>query len=241
MLAANSHIDFCPVIEHFEVTGRFLASLKALEGSLRNKGLNEQALETIGNVYRNQFIQVVEQCVNEARTKPYSNRSNRKSEINAAMPGPPSRRGPRPDSGVDVDEGSSEDSLSIALLGSSFGVDDGLGRCSSTGTEIRSSNGAGGRMLMPVMEQVPGDGGDDGPNPSGMPGGLYGDFAPGMTEDVMTGSWAYGVPQTNLATGLTEILSGSGPGSGPSPYAGWDMALPSNQTGQFDFPGYGSR
>ncbi|EGY18536.1 uncharacterized protein VDAG_09062 [Verticillium dahliae VdLs.17] len=233
--------DFCPVIEHFEVTGRFLASLKALEGSLRNKGLNEQALETIGNVYRNQFIQVVEQCVNEARTKPYSNRSNRKSEINAAMPGPPSRRGPRPDSGVDVDEGSSEDSLSIALLGSSFGVDDGLGRCSSTGTEIRSSNGAGGRMLMPVMEQVPGDGGDDGPNPSGMPGGLYGDFAPGMTEDVMTGSWAYGVPQTNLATGLTEILSGSGPGSGPSPYAGWDMALPSNQTGQFDFPGYGSR
>ncbi|KAM0566866.1 hypothetical protein ACHAP6_005511 [Verticillium nonalfalfae] len=52
--------DFCPVIEHFEVTGRFLASLKALEGSLRNKGLNEQALETIGNVYRNQFIQVVE-------------------------------------------------------------------------------------------------------------------------------------------------------------------------------------
>lgn len=161
--------DFCPVIEHFEITDRFLDGLAALEDSLRNKGLSEPVLETIGNLYRNQLIQVVEQCVGDARARPYSNRSNRKSGDAPASSGPPrpgllfGRAVPRPDSGVDLDEASSEgDGLSSSVGASwSYGHmtdEHGLRRSPSTATEVRVGSGvgggvAGGRMLMPVVEQ----------------------------------------------------------------------------------------
>lgn len=161
--------DFCPVIEHFEITNRFMEGLKSLEGSLRNKGLNESVLETIGNLYRNKLIQVAEQCIEEARTRPYSNRSNRKGEttvssayLAATRPGLLFGRGAqRPDSGIDLDEGSSEGDFSVGLLSTSgFGQDEsvygssGLKRSSSAATEVRVS-GAGGRVLTPLVEQRP--------------------------------------------------------------------------------------
>ncbi|KAH6692208.1 hypothetical protein F5X68DRAFT_200452 [Plectosphaerella plurivora] len=160
--------DFCPVIEHFEITDRFIAGLAELEDSLRNKGLSEPVLETIGNLYRNRLIQVVEQCVGDARARPYSNRSNRRSGDAPASSGPPKagllfgRAAPRPDSGVDLDEGSSEGDAVSSAAGASWSyglaLEDvrGLRRSPSTATEVRVGSGivgSGGRMLMPLVEQ----------------------------------------------------------------------------------------
>ncbi|KAL0933614.1 uncharacterized protein CTRU02_210413 [Colletotrichum truncatum] len=157
--------DFCPVIEHFELQTQFMNSLKTIEGNLRNKGLNEQALETIGNIYRNQFIQIIEQCIANAQMMPYSNRSNRKNETSPSrlpVPRHITRTVPRPDSGVDVDEGS-EDSQSVAVFsGHGFDSQGILGhsdsvrtvrRVSSTSTEFRGS--VPSRTLQPLMEQLP--------------------------------------------------------------------------------------
>ncbi|TEA15636.1 hypothetical protein C8034_v001484 [Colletotrichum sidae] len=158
-------LDFCPVIEHFELQAQFMNSLKTIEGNLRNKGLNEQALETIGNIYRNQFIQVIEQCIANAQHMPYSNRSNRKNEPSPSrllIPRHMTRSNPRPDSGVVLDDGS-EDSQSVAVF--TAGVLDGQGllghsdsvrtvrSLSSTSTEFRGS--AQQRPLQPLMEQQP--------------------------------------------------------------------------------------
>ncbi|WQF86799.1 Putative Zinc finger C2H2-type [Colletotrichum destructivum] len=162
------HFDFCPVIEHFELQAQFMNSLKDVEDSLRNKGMTQQALETIGNIYRNQFIQVIEQCITNAQTMPYSNRSNRKNEPSPSRflaPRHLTRTVPRPDSGVDVDEGS-EDSQSVTVFPG--GVFDGQGllghsdsvktvrRVSSTSSESRSS--VPPRPLQPLMEQQPASG-----------------------------------------------------------------------------------
>lgn len=143
-------------------------SLKDVEDSLRNKGMTQQALETIGNIYRNQFIQVIEQCITNAQMMPYSNRSNRKNEPSPSRflaPRHLTRTVPRPDSGVDVDEGS-EDSQSVTVFPG--GVFDGQGllghsdsvktvrRVSSTSSESRSS--VPPRPLQTLMEQQPASG-----------------------------------------------------------------------------------
>ncbi|KAL2759911.1 hypothetical protein ACRALDRAFT_1079156 [Sodiomyces alcalophilus JCM 7366] len=164
--------DFCPVIEHFEVTTRLMDSLTTLETSLRDKGLNPQALETIGNLYRNQFIQVLAQCVGEAKMRPYSNRSNRRVEptanSNAFMhaSGPSTMRAgrkfaSRPDSGVEVDadefEGWQEGSVSAANFpypGYSTGCGPDGGWESS---DARAGYGTGVRPLMPLIEVVGGE------------------------------------------------------------------------------------
>ncbi|KAH9225492.1 hypothetical protein K456DRAFT_59449 [Colletotrichum gloeosporioides 23] len=156
--------DFCPVIEHFELQTQFMNSLKIVEGSLRNKGLNEPTLETIGNIYRNHFIQVIEHCIANAQNMPYSNRSNRKNEPSPSRLLVPRQmaRAPRPDSGVDVDDGS-EDSGSVAVFpGGGFDGQGMLGhsdsvrtvrRVSSTSSEFRGS--VPSRTLQPLMEQLP--------------------------------------------------------------------------------------
>ncbi|OHE99632.1 hypothetical protein CORC01_04990 [Colletotrichum orchidophilum] len=157
--------DFCPVIEHFELQNQFMNSLKDVEDSLRNKGMTPQALETIGNIYRNQFIQVIEQCIANAQNMPYSNRSNRKNEPSPSRllaPRHLTRTVPRPDSGVDVDEGS-EDSQSVAVFpGGPFDGQGMLGhsdsvrtvrRASSTPEEFRGS--VPPRTLQPLIEQPP--------------------------------------------------------------------------------------
>jgi hypothetical protein len=98
---------------------QFLSGLKTFQDTLLNKGLNERTLETLESLYRDRFIQVIEQCVSASQAMPYANRSNRKSD-------PISRRysaakdqlriTPRPDSGVDVDEGSEDGQLYVDLI-----------------------------------------------------------------------------------------------------------------------------
>ncbi|KAK1953519.1 hypothetical protein LY78DRAFT_697821 [Colletotrichum sublineola] len=169
--------DFCPVIEHFELQAQFMNSLKDVEDRLRDKGMTPQALETIGNIYRNQFIQVIEQCIANSQMMPYSNRSNRKNESSPTRYVAPrhlARNAPRPDSGVDVDEGGSDDSQSVTLF--SGGLFDGQGmlahsdsvrtvrRVSSTSSEFRNS--VLPRTLQPLMEQLPPSGPGIGGSPS---------------------------------------------------------------------------
>ncbi|KAK2001484.1 hypothetical protein LX36DRAFT_688798 [Colletotrichum falcatum] len=160
--------DFCPVIEHFELQAKFMNSLKDVEDNLRDKGMTQQALETIGDIYRNQFIQVIEQCIADSQMMPYSNRSNRKNDpspSNLVARRHSARSAPRPDSGVDVDA-SSEDSQSVAVFPG--GLLDGqvmlahsdsvrtVRRVSSTSSEFRNS--ALPRTLQPLMEQLPSSG-----------------------------------------------------------------------------------
>ncbi|ROT42861.1 hypothetical protein SODALDRAFT_327020 [Sodiomyces alkalinus F11] len=167
--------EFCPVIEHFEVTTRFMDSLEMLESSLRDKGLKPQALETIGNLYRNQFIQVLQQCVDEAKVRPYSNRSNRRGEptananananANAFVPAG-GKFARRPDSGVEVEademEGWQEGSMSAVGipypgLGAGCGpLRDDAGRGWES-SDTRPEYGTGARRLMPLVSVVGGE------------------------------------------------------------------------------------
>ncbi|KAF6834591.1 zinc finger domain-containing protein [Colletotrichum plurivorum] len=253
--------DFCPVIEHFELQTQFLNSLKIVEGNLRNKGLNEQALETIGNIYRNQFIQVIEQCIAKAQTMPYSNRSNRKNEPSPSRPMVArhiTRTVPRPDSGVELDDGS-EDSQSVAVFpGGAF---DGNGllshsdsvrtvrRVSSTSTEFRGSMPS--RTLQPLLEQLPATdlGFSEAVSHQPSPQQQHqqsleqlAGFMPvtnGMTPDMAAQLWAYqsGHLAPTSTPGQLNMFPPTADGIEQAPYLEWGPGL-QDEHGMYNFSGY---
>ncbi|OHW92391.1 hypothetical protein CSPAE12_09008 [Colletotrichum incanum] len=264
--------DFCPVIEHFELQAQFMNSLKDVEDSLRNKGMTQQALETIGNIYRNQFIQVIEQCIANAQMMPYSNRSNRKNEPSPSRfvaPRHLTRNVPRPDSGVDLDEGS-EDSQSVAVF--TGGVFDGQGmlghsdsvrtvrRVSSTSSEFRNSIPP--RTLQPLIEQLPasafGIGGSSSPQQKQSPSqqqhqqlpqqppmfDQQADFMPmvsGITPEMATQLWAYsGNVETRPSPGQTSMYAPAMDTNGQDQFLVWNSGL-QDHNGMYDFSGYMSR
>ncbi|KAH7309728.1 hypothetical protein B0I35DRAFT_85590 [Stachybotrys elegans] len=107
---------FTPVIEHFELSSRYLESFHLLQGSLRNMISNPNTLDTLATQFQQCFIESVQRCIRTAQNMPYANRSNKKNEPpkgqnvfnDYAVP----RKGrgilPRPDSGVVMDDGSDE-------------------------------------------------------------------------------------------------------------------------------------
>lgn len=114
--------DFTPVIEHFELSSQYLAAFDFLQTSLRNKISNPATLETLATKFHHCFIEAVESCSAVARSMPYTNRSNKRSEpprvpssqsLNARKPRALTSR---PDSGVVMDDGSEE---SGSVLGAS--------------------------------------------------------------------------------------------------------------------------
>ncbi|GKT65369.1 zinc finger domain-containing protein [Colletotrichum tofieldiae] len=262
--------DFCPVIEHFELQAQFMNSLKDVEDSLRNKGMTQQALETIGNIYRNQFIQVIEQCIANAQMMPYSNRSNRKNEPSPSRfvaPRHLTRNVPRPDSGVDVDEGS-EDSQSVAVFPG--GVFDGQGmlghsdsvktvrRVSSTSSEFRNSIPP--RTLQPLMEQLPasafGIGGSPSPQQKLSPSqqqhqqmpqqppvfDQQADFMPvvnGITPEMAAQLWAYRDDnvETRPSPGQMGMYAPVMNTNGQTQFLDWNSGL-QDHNGMYDFSGY---
>jgi hypothetical protein len=122
---ANVSVEFCPVIEHFELQAQFMATLINLQQSLCNKGLKERTVETIDNIYRNGFIHVMEQCKANAQSLPYTNRSNKKNEgqsVTASKLENQIGDRPRPDSGVVVDDASDDGSGTQSVAQSTWGV-----------------------------------------------------------------------------------------------------------------------
>ena len=117
-------IDFTPVIEHFEISTRYLESFQDLQNSLRDKISNPATLETLATKFHQCFVETLEQCIDQAQKMPYTNRSNKKNESTRTQITPSfvPRKGrdilPRPDSGVVMDDGSEE---SGSILDSSLG------------------------------------------------------------------------------------------------------------------------
>ncbi|KAK2035269.1 hypothetical protein LX32DRAFT_669374 [Colletotrichum zoysiae] len=262
--------DFCPVIEHFELQAHFMNSLKEVEDRLRDKGMTQQALETIGNIYRNQFIQVIEQCIANSQMMPYSNRSNRKNEPSPSRLVAPrhlNRNAPRPDSGVDVDEGS-EDSQSVAIFPGGFFDGQGIlahsdsvrtvRRVSSTSSEFKNS--VPPRALQPLMEQLPASGPGIGGSPSPrqtlsparqqqqqMPqqpsmSDQHADFTPMMSEmtpEMAAQLWAYHVDnvETRSSPDQTNMYPAEMSTIGQNQFMGWNSGL-QDHNGMYDFSGY---
>lgn len=111
-------LDFCPVVEHFELQSQFFATLASLQEKLRNKGLNERTVDTIDSIYRNGFINVIECCVSNTQSMPYANRSNKKNDtISRAIPKPDPRNQANRDSGVVIDDISDDGSGTQSSLG----------------------------------------------------------------------------------------------------------------------------
>lgn len=112
-------LDYTPVIEHFELSTHYLSAFESLHVSLRNLISNPATLETLATKFEQCFIETVQQCVAEAQSRPYVNRSNKRNE--APRPQAPQslmlRKSrdvrPRPDSGVVIDD-ASEESGSVA-------------------------------------------------------------------------------------------------------------------------------
>ncbi|OLN94104.1 hypothetical protein CCHL11_07181 [Colletotrichum chlorophyti] len=261
--------EFCPVIEHFELEKSFMNSLKSVEDNLRNKGVPQQTLETIGNIYRNQFIQVIEQCIANAQMMPYSNRSNRKNEPSPSRflaPRHTNRGAPRPDSGVDVDEGS-EDSQSVAVFPS--GVFEGqaimrhsdsirtVRRVPSISSEFRGS--VPSQPLQPLMEQLPTSGFSLREDRSPSQQSLSQDqqqqmsqqqkfndsasFMPMgnvMTSDIAAQLWAYrggNLEPTPSQGQMDNIFAPVADVDGQSQFLDWNSEL-QDHNGLYDFSGY---
>lgn len=116
--------DFTPVIEHFELETDYLVSFQELQADLRDKMRNPQTLETLATKFQQCFVETLQRLISEAQSKPYTNRSNKKSEIaRSQIPQNPILRKsrdilPRPDSGVIMDDGSEE---SGSIMGSGLG------------------------------------------------------------------------------------------------------------------------
>lgn len=99
--------------------------------SLRDKISNPATLETLSTKFHQCFIETLEKCIADAQSMPYTNRSNKKSEI-VKTQAPQTivqrkSRGiqPRPDSGVVMDDGS-EESGSVMGVGLGFGPRDSI-------------------------------------------------------------------------------------------------------------------
>ncbi|KPM40243.1 hypothetical protein AK830_g6345 [Neonectria ditissima] len=120
--ALLTQLDFTPVIEHFELTSNYLVSFQQLQISLRDKISNPATLETLSTKFHQCFVETLEKCIADAQSMPYTNRSNKKSEITKTQTPQTivqrKSRGilPRPDSGVVMDDGS-EESGSVMGLG----------------------------------------------------------------------------------------------------------------------------
>lgn len=242
-------------------------SLKSVEDNLRNKGMTPQALETIGNIYRNQFIQVIEQCISNAQMMPYCNRSNRKNEPSPSRfvaPRHLTRSVPRPDSGVDVDEGS-EDSQSVALFPG--GGLDGQGmmshsdsvrtvrRVSSTSSEFRGS--VPPRTLQPLMEQLPASDFHLGGSPHHQPSPAqqqhqqlpqqsqmfeqqaeFMQMASGMTPEMAAQLWGYrGSNVSSTLPGQMSMYATSTDVNGQNQFLDWNAGT-QDHNGMYGFSGY---
>lgn len=109
---------YTPVIEHFELSNHFLAAFSTLQTSLRDKISNPATLETLATKFHHCFVETIDRCIAESQLMPYTNRSNKRNEPSArfqstamtipAMPRKPREVRPRPDSGVVIDDGSTE-------------------------------------------------------------------------------------------------------------------------------------
>ncbi|KAH6981714.1 hypothetical protein BKA56DRAFT_672516 [Ilyonectria sp. MPI-CAGE-AT-0026] len=123
--------DFTPVIEHFELSSNYLVGFEQLQLSLRDKISNPATLETLSTKFHQCFIETLEKCIADAQSMPYTNRSNKKSEIVKTQPPQTivQRKSrviqPRPDSGVVMDDGS-EESGSVMGVGLGFGPRDSI-------------------------------------------------------------------------------------------------------------------
>ncbi|KAM5374789.1 hypothetical protein ACJZ2D_006283 [Fusarium nematophilum] len=155
--------EFTPVIEHFELAAKYQDAFEQLKISLLDKISNPATLETLSTKFYQCFVETLDQCITSAKSMPYTNRSNKKSEIvrssqAAATQGIVQRKGrdilPRPDSGVVMDDGSEES-------GSIMGVA-GLGHRDSVRTVRGVARRGSSQVPETVREVIPmADGGLD--------------------------------------------------------------------------------
>lgn len=110
--------EYTPVIEHFEVEAKYREAFDQLKYSLLDKISNPATLETLSTKFYQCFVETLDQCIANAQSMPYTNRSNKKNDIIRSQTTQSIRkpRGimPRPDSGVVMDDGS-EESGSVML------------------------------------------------------------------------------------------------------------------------------
>ncbi|RGP79748.1 hypothetical protein FLONG3_2061 [Fusarium longipes] len=110
--------EYTPVIEHFEVATKYQKAFEQLKLSLIDKMSNPATLETLSTKFYQCFVETLDQCITNAQSMPYTNRSNKKNEITRSQASQSivQRKSrdimPRPDSGVMIDDGS-EDSSSL--------------------------------------------------------------------------------------------------------------------------------
>ncbi|KAJ4251028.1 hypothetical protein NW762_011678 [Fusarium torreyae] len=139
--------EYTPVIEHFEVAASYQQAFEQLKLSLLDKISNPATLETLSTKFYQCFVETLDQCIANAQSMPYTNRSNKKNDIvrSQATQGIVQRKGrdimPRPDSGVVLDDGSEE---SGSVMGTGLGHRDSL----------RTVRGAAGRASSQVPETV---------------------------------------------------------------------------------------
>ncbi|KAF4446901.1 hypothetical protein F53441_9532 [Fusarium austroafricanum] len=110
--------EYTPVIEHFEIQAKYHEAFEQLKFSLLDKISNPATLETLSTKFYQCFIETIDHCIANAQSMPYTNRSNKKSDIirSQATQSVVRKREimPRPDSGVVMDDGS-EESGSVML------------------------------------------------------------------------------------------------------------------------------
>lgn len=109
--------EYTPVIEHFEVAAKYQLAFEQLKLSLLDKMSNPATLETLSTKFYQCFVETLDNCIANAQSMPYTNRSNKKNEI-ARSQAPQTivqRKSreimPRPDSGIILDDGSESSSL----------------------------------------------------------------------------------------------------------------------------------
>ncbi|KAF5006680.1 hypothetical protein FDECE_6972 [Fusarium decemcellulare] len=139
--------EYTPVIEHFELAASYQQAFEQLKYSLLDKISNPATLETLSTKFYQCFVETLDQCIANAQSMPYTNRSNKKGEIvrTQATQGIVQRKGreilPRPDSGVVMDDGSEE---SGSIMGTGLGHRD----------SVRTVRGAARRGSSQVPETV---------------------------------------------------------------------------------------
>ncbi|KAM0420409.1 hypothetical protein ACHAPT_011830 [Fusarium lateritium] len=116
--------EYTPVIEHFELAASYQQAFDQLKYSLLDKISNPATLETLSTKFFQCFVETLDQCISNAQSMPYTNRSNKKNEIvRSQTQAPVQRKGrdilPRPDSGVVLDDGSEE---SESIMGTTTGL-----------------------------------------------------------------------------------------------------------------------
>ncbi|KAF5024370.1 hypothetical protein F66182_3557 [Fusarium sp. NRRL 66182] len=144
--------EYTPVIEHFEVAASYQQAFEQLKISLIDKISNPATLETLSTKFYQCFVETLDQCIANAQSMPYTNRSNKKNDIirSQATQSVVQRKGrdilPRPDSGVVMDDGSEES-------GSVMGAGTGLGYRDSLRT-VRSATGRASSQIPPTVREV---------------------------------------------------------------------------------------